>query len=188
MEIKVVYKIKESTSWRSEEGIDIESNIANDKLIDCQIAESLVNKIKKDATLLDSDKLLLSFAEAQTRGIKDNLSALTDLELSAKNHADSVQASLLKSMDNHEEQYEELYKKFSSITEKFNKGINKSAEKINESIASIKTVEEQVSKLNSYKLDSLMSTLENLSSLVDRDSDLVKLVLAYKVENLSNAS
>ena len=64
---KLVYKITEPSSWRSKDGIDIKSNLADDELIDCRLAKSLVETIKTEAAVLEPDKFILAIAEAQKR-------------------------------------------------------------------------------------------------------------------------
>ena len=179
-EITITYKITETDSWRSKEGINIKSNLAEDKLIDCQLAESLVTELKEKAHLLDADKLLLSFAEAQKRGIQDNLEALNDLELAAKNHSDSIHQKLMETEEDLEQKYDELAEKFQTVTAKFDKNLTATTEKLTQQIENVKTIEKSLASINTYSFEAVIKTFNDLLKIINKDPELVKLVFKHK--------
>ena len=186
MKVNVVYEVKENDSWRGEEGLKIVSNIAKDETVNCSIAKSLVEHIKKESVMLEPDKLLLGFAEAQKRGIQDNLEALEDFELTAKNRADKVQEKLLRSYEDAENKYNELKKKFCEIQDKFCNNIISSREKVDEQVKYLTTIHEKLDSIDNFNLEKLSKTLELVISLVEKDADIVKLVLEKNYNEKKN--
>jgi len=179
--ISVVYIIEEASSWRSKESINIKSNIAEDELIECKLATSLIEELKEKATILNADKLLLGFAEAQKRGIQENLESLNDFELEAKNHADSIHEKLLKSEENFETKYYELQEKFSAITKKFETEIIQTTEKLITQVELIKSFEESLNKINTYSMDRITETIQTVLTLVEKEPELVKTIFKSKL-------
>lgn len=180
MKVSVVYEIKENDSWRGSEGIKIVSNIATDETVGCEIAKSLVDYLKKESAMLEPDKLLLNLAEAQKRGIQDNLEALDDFEITAKTRSDKVHAKLLKSYEDIEGKYEELQTKFLETSDKFCNTITKSKEKIDKELEYLGDVQQKLMNIDSYSLERLSTTLEKILALCETDSEIMKLVLNHK--------
>ena len=176
MKLDIVYKIGKSESWRSKKGVKIESNISKDELIECEIAQSLVDYLKKESAILEPDKLLLGFAEAQKRDIQANLEAFNDMELTAKNTADAVQQKLLKSYNDSEEKYLALEKKFTETRKKFIEKINSTSEKFKDELEYLEKISEKLSKIDNYGLERLSTTLSKIIELVEKDKDIVKIV------------
>ena len=75
----LVYTIEEASSWRGKESIKIKSNLADDKLIECEIAQSLVEYLRKESAVLEPDKFLLSVAEAQKRNLQTLLEDMDNI-------------------------------------------------------------------------------------------------------------
>lgn len=178
--IDVVYEIEKSSSWRSEEGVDIKSNITSDELIYCRLSKSLIDVLKKESAMLDPDKLLLGFAEAQKRGIECKIEALNDLELRTKNIADTVQEKLVKAYEDSEKKYDELEEKFSEISDKFSKKVETTKDSLEKQMKYLTSVSEKLNAIDNYGLEKLTGTLKQLISLVEQDPEIVKLVLNNK--------
>lgn len=179
--IAIAYTITKSSSWRSKEGVDIKSNLVDDKLIECQIASSLIEDLKKGSALLDPDKLLLGFAEAQKRGIKDNLKSLNDFELSAKNHSNSIQENLLKTEIDLELKYNTLMEKFSAITDKFDSKLISTEKKLTKQINLIKKLELKIKEINTYSFDNISESIQKIINLIEKDPELVKMIFNKKL-------
>ena len=183
MKLNVVYEITKGDSWRSAEGFAIKSNIADDNLIDCQIAKSLVEHLKEESVMLEPDKLLLSLAEAQKRGIEENINDLDDLELNAKNRADSIHEKLLKTFQDSEKKFEELELKFSETSNRFVDKISKTKDSLDSEVEYLSSVSAKLNKVDGFSLERLSETLKALISLVEKDPELVKLVLENKIKD-----
>jgi hypothetical protein len=179
-QFELVYTIEKSGSWRSEKGLDIKSNLSDDELVDCRIASSLVKDMKEGAVLLEPDKLLLGFAEAQKRGIQDNLAALNEFELTAKNNADSVHQKLLTLENESETKYNELLEKFSAITNSFDEKINKVSEKLIKQLDVIKAFDEKFKTINAWSFDTVSESISKVLTLIEKDPELVKIVFKNK--------
>lgn len=180
MKLNVVYEIKKPDSWKSKEGLMIKSNIADDKLIDCEISKSLIDYLKKESAVLEPDKLLLGFAEAQKRGIQDNIDALDDLELNAQNRAKAVQEKLLKTFEDSEQKFEELDKKFSETSKRFTENISKTKNSLESEMEYLNNVSEKLSNVDSFSLETLSDTIKKIIELVEKDSEIVRLILNNK--------
>ena len=87
---ELVYTIEAASSWRNKEAIKIKSNLADDKLVDCELSQCLVDYLKTEAAVLDPDKLLLTIAEAQKREIQTSIENMDDMAIQAKVHADKA--------------------------------------------------------------------------------------------------
>jgi len=180
--IAITYKIEKSSSWRSEKGFDIKSNLADDKLIECQLAKSLVDELKEKSVMLEPDKLLLSFAEAQKRGIQDNLEALNDFDLAAKNYASSIHEKLLKTEEDFEVKYTELQEKFVTITNKFESEILKTTKKLTAQVELINNFETTLNKVDTHSMDSIATTMEKVLTLLKKDPELVNIIFKHKLK------
>jgi len=178
--VEIVYEIKEGNLWRNDKSLIIKSNIADDELIDCQLSKSLVDLLKKEASILDVDKMLLGFAEAQKRGIEENLEALDEIALKAKNSADKMHQELLKAYDDNEKKYIEIETKMDETKERFSKGINQSTKELGQSIEIAEHVSKRLMEIDNYKLEKLADSVNKIVKLAESDSDLVKLILNYK--------
>ena len=177
---KLAYKITEPSSWRSKDGIDIKSNLADDELIDCQLAKSLIETLKTESAMLEPDKLILAIAEAQKREIETYLSEMDDMAIQAKVHADKAHEILSTIANESEEKYLEIERKFSEIEARFNTKLTTTATKIKKSMEELSTVEEKLNQINNFSLEKLTDVLKQLIQLVNTDPELVKLVLAHK--------
>ena len=180
MKMNIVYEVKEGDKWRDKESIDIKSNIADDKLIDCKIAKSLVEHLNKESALLEPDKLLLKIAEAQKREIELNLEALDDMALTTKTRAEKVHQNILEASLDSEQKYEELQNKFNETTQKFRQEIADTTDSLKDDMAKLETVSKRILEIDSYGLERLEETLRKLVALVEQDPEIVKLVLNYK--------
>ena len=177
---KLAYKIEEGPSWKGPDAITIKSNLADDELVDCQLAKSLVETLKKESAVLEPDKLILAIAEAQKRQIVTSLEQMDDMAIHAKVHADKAHQILLDSATEAEEKYDELEKTFSATEKRFNTKLTNTAESIKADAEKLSIVEERLSKINNYSLDKLIETLSKLIQLAESDAELVKLVLDHK--------
>ena len=180
MKFDVIYEVKERESWRGKEGIKIQSNIAGDELVECDISKSLVEYIKKESAILKPDQIILGFAEAQRRGIEDNLKSLDDVSLRVKNLSEESHKRLMDSYNDLEEKYYELEKKFNETKNRFQNNIQDTSAAINEQIKSIDQVSEKLSKVDNYGLERLVNTLNKVIELVNSDKEIVRLVLDMK--------
>ena len=180
LNFKVVYEIKEGNSWRSKNGVVIKSNIAEDELVECELAKSLVEHLKTKSATLDPDKLLLGFAEAQKRGIEENLEAMDNLTLRAKNVSESMQAELLKTFEDAEGKYKALEEKFEETNNLFANKIKSSIKKIEEDTSKVEEVMKKLTAIDDWKFSNLADALTKILSLVQEDKELVKLVLESK--------
>lgn len=176
---ELVYTIEKDTSWRHNK-ILIKSNLADDELVDCRLAQSLVNHLKKESAILKVDQFLLNIAEAQKRGIQTSLEDLDDMALQAKIHADKVHEILSSIAEESEEKYFELEKKFSETEKRFNERMKTTAENIKEDLAKMSEVEKKLTSINNYSLSNLIEALNKIVSLAEKDPELVKLVLNHK--------
>lgn len=181
----LVYTIEEGSSWRSsKEGIKIKSNLSDDKLVDCEVAQSLVEYLKKESATLDADKLLLNVAEAQKRGIQTIIEELDNISLQTKVNVDKAHEALLAISDETDNKYAEIEKKFSTIQKRFTDKMNSTAESIKKDLEKLSAVEEKLTKIDNWKLETLNESLTNLIKLIEKDKDLVKLVLDFKTKNI----
>lgn len=181
---ELAYTIEEASSWRSKEALKIKSNLADDRLIDCEIAQSLVEYLKKESAVLEPDKLLLSIAEAQKREIQTILDELSNIELQAKVNADKAHETLLNISTDAEKKYEELVDKFGDIQKRFTDKMKSTTESIKVDLAKLTDVEEALNKIDNWKLKELSLALEQINKLVAADPELVKLVLAHKNQTI----
>lgn len=182
--LTLAYKIEPGDSWRSKESIKIKSNLADDKMIECQLSESLIEYLKKESALFDPDKFLLTIAEAQKREIKSALEAMDDMAIQAKVHADKAHEILSTISEDAEKKYEEIEKKFSDTEKRFKDKMITTSESIKTHLEKLTAVEEKLIKIDNWKLDHLNESLTNLIKLVEHDQDLVKLVLDFKTKNI----
>ena len=180
----LIYTIEEAASWRSKEAIKIKSNLADDKLIECEIAKSLVDYLKKESATLEPDKFLLTIAETQKRGIETILEELTNIELQAKANADKVHEILLNIEEETENKYSEIETKFSATSKRFNDKMKATAENIKNDLTKLSDVEAKLTAIDSWKLEKLTESLKQLVKLVESDKDLVKLVLDHKSKTI----
>jgi len=180
MKMKVVYEIKEGESWRGSEGLDIKSNIADDKMVDCRLAKTLVEYLKKEAVALEPDKMLLRIAEAQKREIELNLEALDDMALQSKSRAAKVQEKILERGIESEQKYEEFSKKFKDISQKFRSEVDSTSESLKKDMEKVENLSKKLSEIDNYGLENLSKTLEKIIALASEDSELLKIVLDYK--------
>ena len=180
MKFDVVYEVGQREGWRGKEGLQIKSNIADDKLVECDISKSLVEHLKKESAILKPDQLLLGFAEAQKRGLEENLEAIDDMSLRVKNSADKIQEQLMKSYEDAEIKYEELEKKFSETRSRFEEKINSTRESIEEDMSKIEEISKKLSDINNFELTRLSDALQKIINLVEHDAEIVKLVLEKK--------
>jgi hypothetical protein len=176
----IVYKIAEPESWRNKNGISIKSNLADDDQIECYLSKSLVDYLKKNSAMLKPDELLMQFAEAQKRGIQDNIEQLDDLALSAKNSADRVHDAMLKSSDEHYAKYLELDAKFTDAKNILTNSVKEGKYLVDEQLKQLEKVSDKLKAIDGYELTKLTETLETLIKLSSVDKDLTKLVLNYK--------
>lgn len=183
MKLNVVYEIKDPDSYRNKKGLNIKSNIADDELVDCQIAKSLVDHLKKESAILEPDKLILGFAEAQKRGIQENLESLDDLELNAQNKSKTIHEKMIKLFDDSETKFEELDKKFSETQRRFDGKIESTRKSLEKNMEYLNSVSEKLSNVDSYSLERLSDTLKKIIELVEKDSKIVSLVLNHKKAN-----
>lgn len=179
MNMKVVYTIGKSDSWDSKDSISIKSNIADDKLIKCQMSKTLVEHLKKESVFLEPDKLLLGFAEAQKREIQENLKGLTDIELNIKNLSDSIHQKLIESSEKHEKKYFELEEKFSETSKKIKEKLSDTKQSLDEDVEKVDKIYEKLRKINDYGLGNLITSVSKILELAEKDKDLAKLVLEH---------
>ena len=181
MELKtnVVYQIKKGDSWRGKDSIDIKSNL-DEEMIDCKISKSLVDYLIKESAMLEPDKMLLNFAECQRREIELNLESLDDVTLRFKTYAEEANKRISEAYEENEKQRDELEKKFNTTVKKFKTGIAESEESIKQNTSSLIAVSDMLTKIDSYGLNNLMETLKTLNRLIEKDRELVTLVLANK--------
>jgi len=176
----LAYKIEPGDSWRSKESIKIKSNLADDKMIECQLSESLIEYLKKESALFEPDKLLLTIAEAQKREIKSALEAMDDMSIQAKVHADKAHEILSTIVEDAEKKYDLIEKKFSDTEKRFKDKMTSTSESIKTHLEKLTTVEEKLTKIDNWKLEKLIEVLQQITKLVEADPELVKLVLDYK--------
>jgi len=177
---KLVYTIEERDSWRNKQGLKIKSNLVDDELIDCDIAESLITQLKEGSAMLEADKLLLGIAEAQKRAIETSYQELTDMALQAKVNADTAHKTLIAITLEAENKYEEMEKVFSATEQRFKKHIIETTKEIKQSIKQLADLKSSIIDINTYSLDKLTETLKQLIKLTETDPELVKLVLNHK--------
>jgi uncharacterized protein YukE len=177
---EVSYTIGERESWRSKDGLQIKSNIADDKLVECDISQSLVDHLKEQSALFDPDKFLLTIAEAQKREIASNIEAMEDMALQMKVHSDKTHQIVMDAADEAESKYLEIEKKFSDTQDRFTEKMQTTAIAINSSMKELTSVEEKLSTINQFSLERLTKTINSLLELVKLDPDLVKMVLDHK--------
>lgn len=181
MEIKtnVVYQIRKGDSWRGKDNIDIKSNL-DEEMVDCRISKSLVDYLIKESAILEPDKLLLNFAECQRRELELNLESLDDVTLRFKTYAEDANKRIMAAYEDSEKQRDELEKKFNATVKKFKNGIVESEDSIKQNMATLQIYSDSLTKIDNYGLDNLLKTIATLNSLIDKDRDLVKLVLEQK--------
>jgi hypothetical protein len=177
---ELVYTIEAASSWRGKESIKIKSNIADDKLVDCELSQSLVDYLKKEAVILDPDKLLLTIAEAQKREIQTNLENMDDMAIQAKVHAEKAHKILTTISEEAEKKYEEIEKKFSDTEKRFKDKMVSTSESIKTHLEKLSSIEEKLTKIDNWKLEKLTESIQQIIKLVKTDPELVKLVLDYK--------
>jgi len=178
----LVYKIEPGDSWEDKNSIRIKSNLADDKLIRCQLSESLIEALKKEAVILEPDKLILTIAEAQRREIRTAIEGMDDMAIQAKVHSDKAHEILSTIVEEAELKYEEIEKRFSDTEKRFKDKMISTASSIKTHLEVLSTVEEKLIKIDNWKLDHLNESLTNLIKLVEHDQDLVKLVLDFKTK------
>lgn len=179
MNFKVVYTIGKGDSWDSEDSISIKSNIADDELVRCQLSKSLVDHLKKESAILEPDKLLLGFAEAQKREIQENLNGLTDIELNIKNLSDSIHQRLIKSCDEHEKKYFELEEKFSETSKNIKEKLSDTQQALDKDVEKVEAIYKKLNSINDYSLGNLITSVGKILELAEKDKELAKIVLEY---------
>jgi len=178
------YTIEATSSWKSKEAIRIKSNLSDDKLIECEIAQSLVETLKTESAILEPDKLILAIAEAQKREIATSLENMDNMAIQAKVHADKAYQVLSDIAIASEEKFSEIEKKFTDTEKLFNKKMTDTAEKIKKDLEKLSAVEEKLIKIDNWKLEALTENLNVLIKLIEKDKDLVKLVLDFKSKDI----
>lgn len=179
--IELSYTIEESkSSYRYKDGIVIKSNLADDELVECRLAKSLVDTLKLEAAVLEPDRLVLAIAEAQKREIKTSIEALDDMTLEAKIHSDKAYEHLSTIALEAETKYEEIEKKFASTEKRFNEKMSSTAANIKKDLEKLTAIEEKLTKINNWSLEKLAESINQLIKLAETDPELVKLVLEYK--------
>ena len=176
----ISYRIEPGDSWRDKNSINIKSNLADDKMLECKLSESLVEYLKKEAAVLDPDKLLLTIAEAQKREIQNSIESMDDMAVQAKVHADKAYEILSTISNEAETKYEEIEKKFSDTEKRFKDKMISTSESIKTHIEKLSAVEEKLTKINNWSLEKLTENLKQLIKIIEADPELVKLVLDYK--------
>ena len=176
------YTISERDSWRNKEGLQIKSNLADDKMIECDIAKSLVDHLKSESVLLEPDKLILTIAEAQKRAIQTSLENMEDMAIQAKVHADKAHEILSTIAEEAEKKYEAIEKKFSDTEKRFNAKMLITANSIKTHLEKLSIVEEKLAKLDNWKLEKLGESLKQIVKLVESDPELVKLAFEVKAK------
>ena len=177
---ELVYTIESASSWRGKEAIKIKSNLADDKLVECELSQSLVEHLKTEAAILDPDKLLLTIAEAQKREIQTSIESMDDMAVLAKAHADKAYEILSNISEEAETKYAEIEKKFSATEKRFKDKMLSTSESIKTHMEKLSAIEEKLIKIDNWKLEKLTSSLKQITELVEADPELVKLVLDYK--------
>lgn len=176
---ELTYTIEEDSSWRGKDGIKIKSNLADDKLINCEIAKSLVDHLKTESATLDPDKFLLAISEAQKREIQTSLENM-DMALQAKIHSDKAHEILSTISSDAEERYSEIEKKFSETEKRFTEKMNSTSEKIKKDLAVLTEVVAKLTAIYDWKLKNLTESLAQVTTLFEKDPELMKLVLEFK--------
>jgi len=176
----LAYRIEPGDSWRDKNSINIKSNLAEDKMLECKLSESLVEYLKKEAVVLEPDKLILTIAEAQKREIQTVLESMDDMAIQAKVHADKAHEILSTIAEESEKKYEEIEKKFSATEKRFKDKMISTSESIKTHIEKLSAIEEKLTKIDNWKLEKLTASLKQITELVEADPELVKLVLDYK--------
>ena len=176
----LVYTIEKASSWRNKEAIQIKSNLAEDKLIECELAESLIEYLKTESVILEPDKLLLTIAEAQKRDVQTSIESLDDMSIQAKIHADKAHEILSTIAEESEEKYFKIEKTFSDTEKRFNAKMKSTAENIKQDLTILTAVEEKLKAIDNWQLTKLTEALQQVVKLAEVDPELVKLVLNYK--------
>lgn len=174
------YTICERDSWRGKDSLQIKSNLADDKLIECDIAKSLVDHLKSESAILDPDKLVLAIAEAQKREVQTALESMDDMAIQAKVHADKAYEILSTISEEAEKQFEAIEKKFSDTEKRFKDKMIATSESIKTHLEKLSSVEEKLTKIDEWKLTKLTEAVQKIINLAEADPELVKLVLNYK--------
>jgi len=168
---ELVYTIEAASSWRNKEAIKIKSNLADDKLVDCELSQCLVDYLKTEAAVLDPDKLLLTIAEAQKREIQTSIENMDDM---------AIQEILSNISDEAETKYAEIEKKFSDTEKRFKDKMISTSESIKTHMEKLSVIDEKLTKIDNWSLEKLTETLKQLIKIIEVDPELVKLVLDYK--------
>ena len=176
----LVYTIESASSWRGKEAIKIKSNLADDKLVECELSQSLVDHLKTEAAVLDPDKLLLTIAEAQKREIQNSIESMDDMAVLAKAHADKAYEILSTIAEDAETKYAEIEEKFVATEKRFKDKMLSTSESIKTHVEKLSVVEEKLTKIDNWSLEKLTETLKQLIKIIEADPELVKLVLDYK--------
>lgn len=176
----LVYTIGEADSWKNKKAIKIKSNLSDDKLIDCEIAQSLIEDLKAGSATFDPDKLLLTIAEAQKRGVQTSIENLSDMAIQAKVNADKAYEILSTISEETEEKYTEIEKKFSATEKRFNDKMKSTSEKIKQDLTVFTEVEEKLKAIDNWQLTKLTEALQQIVKLAESEPELMKLVLEYK--------
>jgi len=176
----LAYRIEPGDSWRDKNSINIKSNLADDKMLECRLSESLVEYLKKEAAILEPDKLILTIAEAQKREIQTVLENMDDMAIQAKVHADKAHEILSTIAEESETKYEEIEKKFSDTEKRFKDKMLSTAENIKTHMEKLSVIDEKLTKIDNWSLEKLTETLKQLIKIIEVDPELVKLVLDYK--------
>lgn len=176
----LAYKIEPNESWRDKNSIKIKSNLADDKMLECSLSESLVEYLKKEAVILEPDKLLLTIAEAQKREVQTALENMDDMAIQAKVHADKAYEILSNISEESDKKYNEIEKKFSDTEKRFKDKMIATSESIKLHLEKLTFVEEKLTKIDEWKLTKLAEAVQKIITLAEADPELVKLVLDYK--------
>lgn len=178
--IELSYKIEEKENWKKQKTVKIKSNLADDQLVECEIAESLINSLLEKSVALESDKFILMIAEAQKREIQLNIEQMDEMAVQAKIHSDKVQDILLNISEDAEVKFAELEEKFSDTEKRFKLKIESVTETIQKDLSKLSLIEEKLNKIDNWSLEKLTDTLNKLITLANSDPELMKLVLNYK--------
>jgi len=176
----ISYRIEPGDSWRDKNSINIKSNLADDKMLECKLSESLIEYLKKEAAVLEPDKLILTIAEAQKREIQTSLENMDDMAVQAKVYADKAYEILSTIAEDAEKKYEEIEKKFSATEKRFKDKMLSTSESIKTHVEKLSAVEAKLTKIDNWRLEKLTETLKQLIKIIEVDPELVKLVLDYK--------
>lgn len=180
-EVTVKYTIEEEDSWRSQKGFKIKSNIADDELIECRLAKSLVDYLKKESVILEPDKLLVKLAECQKRNLESTIEGLDDIELKIQTQTSRVSESIKDACLTYEAEKEKLYDRMDKSINSLSNKLDKANNKIDKESQKLFDLRKTINNLDDSTLDRIITTIEGLSRLIEKDKDLAEIVFSnYK--------